>query len=444
MQSTLRDGLILRSISEGHASDRDNLPQFYVDTFSDAYEQDESFLGPWTQSLLAPDHPCTTDDDVWVVVDPAQDDRIVSALLLIPQTWRYEEVRLGVGRVEIVATNKDYRQRGLVRALFDVAHARSDELGHTIQSVTGIEHYYRRYGYTLAVDLGGRAALPLAAIKPIADGQTPRYTLRPATEADIPDLIAWDDHAARDALLSTVRGEAEWRYELIGRTQPGHIWKLHVLIIQDAVGVGVGYVALRDPYEQWNSCLAYIVGPRASYLATYEDVMRGLRAHLEAADPNRERPFLSFGAALPPTVEMLIRHNYPAVVRDEMYAWYLRAASPARLINQIAPVLERRLAASGAQGYTGTLTIYLFDMTALEISFDAGRISAREIALTSPKAHDDADAAFPWHTLLNLVFGHRDFMTMRRALPEIHASGRARVLLDALFPQKPSMLLPMA
>ena len=160
MNRDLGTGLVLRSISAGYASDRRDLPAFYTEVFSEANGEPDPYIALWTESLLAEDHPATTGDDIWVVVDSAQNDRIVSALLLIPQTWRYESIPLPVGRVEIVATHPDYRRRGLVRALMQAAHERSAALGHNVQAITGIPHYYRQFGYTMTVDLGGHEAIP--------------------------------------------------------------------------------------------------------------------------------------------------------------------------------------------------------------------------------------------------------------------------------------------
>ncbi len=443
MQKQLHDGLILRSISEGHASDRRDLPRFFGEVFQEAYSEEQTNLVVWTESLLAADHPATTDDDVWLVVDPAHEDRIVSAMLLIPQTWRYESVRLGVGRVEIVATHKDYRRRGLIRELIQVAHERSASLGHTIQVITGIPHYYRRFGYTMAVDLGGFAAVPLAAVPKLAKDKTLQYTLRPATEADIPNIIVWEAWAGDHALLSTVRSEAEWHYEF---TRPeNHMWWLDVHIITHADGRDVGYVALRQRHEHLVPCLAYIVGPDASYLDTYEDVLRGLKAHLEDRYPQDTPAVIHFAAGMHEAFNTLTRSLYPAVVREDTYAWYVRAPSLAHLIREIAPVLEQRLHASGAHGYNGTLKISFFNGEGLLVRLENGCIAdAEDIAVRTPQDEDEADAAFPWHSFLSLVFGHRTYDTLKHVLPECHANGKAQVLLEVMFPRGRSWLMPLA
>src|SRR5690606_40300370 len=124
MYKTLSGDLVLRSLSEGCRSDADRLPGFYGEMLG-GVESESAELAAWTKDLISGNHPTVTADDVWVVVDPSKDDQIVSATLLIPQIWRYEEIEIPVGRVELVATHPDYRRRGLVRALMQTAHERS-------------------------------------------------------------------------------------------------------------------------------------------------------------------------------------------------------------------------------------------------------------------------------------------------------------------------------
>ena len=237
MQHQLDDGLILRSLDEGYESDKQNLTKFYVDVFTDAYGPEDEDLQYWINDLLDDKHPTVTDADIWVVVDSTQDDRIVSALLLIPQVWRYAGVDIGVGRVELVATHKEYRDRGLVRKLFDVLHARSESLGHDIQAITGIPYFYRQFGYAMAVELGMGGTLPFGAIPKLKDDEKVKYTLRAVTSDDIPQLMEWDCAFGKDYLLSVDRPAAIWKYELASRTPPLG-YKLHIIVNENGEDVG--------------------------------------------------------------------------------------------------------------------------------------------------------------------------------------------------------------
>jgi GNAT superfamily N-acetyltransferase len=434
MQKQLRDGLILRSLSEGHASDRERLPQFYFDVFKETGPlEEEKAIIPWTQDLME-GHPTVTPDDIFLVVDPAKEDMIVSATLLIPQVWRYEDVELPVGRPEIVATHPEYRRRGLVRSLFEVVHERSAALGHNVLAITGIPHYYRQFGYTMAVDLGLHATITMGNVK---QPDNVRFTLRPATNADIPDLMRWADYFARERLLSTVHDETQWHYELNGRRE-GNGWKLPHLIIVNEAGEGVGYVSMRPTnFRGQLTCFEYVVGEQSSYLETFNDVIFGMKQW------GTERfgecpPMLGFATGVHDTLSVMIDRMIPGSIRRREYAWYLRVVDLVRLIRDITPVLERRLEGSGAHRYTGTLAIGFFDKTALKIEFERGCVKD---AVIVPMDEGDADVSFPYHMFLNVAFGYHTTDEIRSVLPDIGVNQKAAVLLPILFPKKRSWLM---
>jgi len=448
MQKTLRDGLILRSISDGHDGDRIGMPLFFKEVLEPG-NPDSVWLKQWTETLVAGDHPTVTGDDVWVVVDPAKNDRIVSGLLLIPQVWRYENVRLPVGRPELVATHPDYRRRGLIRELMYAAHERSAALGHVMQGITGIPHYYRQFGYTMALDLGGHAFLPFSAVRDLPEGEVPGYTLRPAVDSDIPNIIAWNDYLSREYVVSVARSEAEWRYELHGRDN-NPLWKLDIFIItRQSDGVEVGYVTVRhQKFDISWVCMDYAVGEQSSYLETFDDVIRGLKTAARESWGEEAPAMLIFDSGPPAALDLLIDRTFPGMVRERHYAWYIRAASPARLIREIAPVLERRLAGSGANGYTGDLKIQFFDLNGLHLRFAGGRlVEATDLRMDTLHVEEwekDLDAGFPWHSFLNLVFGYRTLDELQHILPECWANRKAIVLFAALFPRKRSSIRPLA
>ncbi|MFN8372866.1 MAG: GNAT family N-acetyltransferase [Anaerolineae bacterium] len=434
MQRQLPGGLILRSLSEGYESDSARLPQFYFSVFSlDNDPEEERTVIPWTLDLMD-GHPTVTKDDIFVVVDPAKDDMIVSATLMIPQVWRYEDVELSVGRPEIVATHPEYRRRGLVRALFDAVHERSAALGHNVLFITGIPNFYRQFGYTMAVDLGGHAMLNTVLIKP---RETPQFTLRPATDADIPDMKRWSEDFARQKLLSAVYNEQQWHYELNGRRE-GAPWTLLYLVIVNTAGESVGYVALRGiTFHNMINCITYIVGDKSSYFETFGDVIAGIKQW--ATERFGTCPaVLDFATGVHETVSVLIDRTLAGLVRRREYAYYMRIVDIVRFLNDIKPVLERRLEGSGAHRYTGTLAVGFYDKTGVTFQFENGCI--KDI---TGGALDNSDIAFPYHMFLNVIFGYHTADEIRTILPDVWANTKAAVLLPILFPKKRSWLQPI-
>lgn len=78
MRTELENGFVICSMNDKF---REALPQFYVDAFTEIDGPADKMLGIWAGDLLSPHHPTVTDDDAWMVIDPAQDNHILSALL---------------------------------------------------------------------------------------------------------------------------------------------------------------------------------------------------------------------------------------------------------------------------------------------------------------------------------------------------------------------------
>ena len=436
MQKQLANGLILRTLSEGHASDREQLPHLYAEVNGEGARDDEkAAFHAWTHELMS-GHVTVTPDDIFVVVDQANNDKMASATLLIPQTWRYEDVTLSVGRPELVATYPEYRGRGLVKALFEAVHERSAALGHQLQVITGIPNFYRQFGYTMAVDLGSHASYPLHTLSDPAPDYKPKFTLRPATEDDLPDIKRWYDDMARKRLLTEARSAEVWRYELFGHNAgSGHV--LDVQMIVNAEGQAVGYLELHGfLWDKENiNCTGYVVGGESSYLETFEDVMRGIKGW--ALNRFGYLPALqSFGGGIDASLDTLIDRSVGGLIRRREYMWYVRVPEMIPFLRHIQPVLERRLENSGANRYTGDFKIGFYDLKGISIHFEQGKITGIE----NIQGKDGYDISFPWELFWNVVFGQHTYDELRFILPEVWASRKAAVLLDALFPKKKSWL----
>ena len=106
-----------------------------------------------TRDLCEPGHPTCGVRDFTVVEDTAA-RRIVSSMCLIWQTWSCEEIEFGVGTAGAPSgTLPEYRRRGVIRAQFDVLHEWSASRGEKAQLITGLIHFYRQFGYEMAIEL---------------------------------------------------------------------------------------------------------------------------------------------------------------------------------------------------------------------------------------------------------------------------------------------------
>ncbi|MBC8100086.1 MAG: hypothetical protein H7Y11_11635, partial [Armatimonadetes bacterium] len=325
----------------------------------------------------------------------------------------------------------EYRSRGLVRALFEAVHERSAALGHQLYAITGIAHFYRQFGYTMAVERGRHAVYSLAALPDLAADYQPTYTLRPASPDDIPAMTAWHAHFARERLLTDAFSPESWRYEITGRHW-GFYPHTDYQIIVDAAGQDVGYITmLSSPAETYETrCIAYVVGENASYLATFDDVMQGIKAWA-LQHYGRCPAMLIFNTDIHTTLDTLIANSRGGHLEARKYAWYLRVPDAIGFLQTIRPVLEARLAGSGAQGYTGELRIGFHDLTGISLRFTAGQLSD----IQALRGKDGYDVAFPWGLFWNIVFGYQTSDEVLALAVDTDITGKAAVLLEILFPK---------
>lgn len=444
----LGSGLVLHWATP---ADAERIAESQSEGFRDA---EDAPPNPWDRALLreltSGRHPLVGIED-FVYVEDTASGKIVASSCLMHGEWEYDGVPFRIGRPEHVVTDPDYRNRGLIRAIFGALHERSAAHGEVAQVITGIPYFYRQFGYEYALDLeGGRVVYP-AAIPPAPDGPEP-FTLRRATPDDIPFIAALYDQRRRDSLVSTIIPEAYWRYAFTDIATPTHPegefhrqWRLW--IIEDRQGATCGYV--RTTTQTWDKRY-YIwdiaVRDGVSLAAVALPVLRALLPAAEIATVasraagHTDESFQEIMLCMErdhPVYAAIGESIAPRTI--EPYAWYVRVPDLPAFLRLITPVLERRLAASALAAYSGDLRLDFF-RDGLRLAFADGTLTAIE-PWRRPVWGERQQATFPPLVFLQLLFGHRSLDELRYAFPDIRV-GRGEIagLLEALFPKRISRI----
>ena len=442
-QNILRDlgnGLILRRTTP---DDAEPLAEFCGRIHSDAGpDKPDIHVASWTRDLLAKPHPTFHADDFTVVVE-ATTGRIVSTLNLISQTWTYEGIPFGVGRPELVGTLPEYRNRGLVRIQFEEIHRWSAERGDLVQAITGIPYYYRLFGYEMAMDLAGRRFGYESNVPKLKEGESEPYPIRRATQAELPLIAQIYEQASTRYEIVCQRTSEIWRYELDGQSfdNANHY---EIMLIEDSQGSPVGY--FQHPTflgATGVSALGYELQKDVSWLDITPGVARYLWQRGQEYAMRDSKPCDKFGfmlGASHPAYDALT-DSLPGVHKP--YAWYIRVPDLPAFIRHIKPALEKRLAESIAVGYSGELKISFYH-DGLRLVFEKSQLTNVEAWKPTP-ANNDESVAFPELTFLQMVFGHRSFDELHHIFADCYwNNNEARRLLEILFPQKLSDVLPIS
>ena len=439
-QTILRDlgsGLILRRSTP---EDAEALAEFNGRIHGDD-SLDTQRVTAWTRDLLSRPHP-TLRPDHFTIVEETATRRIVSSMNLIPQTWTYEGIEFGVGRPELVGTEPDFRNRGLVRLQFEEVHKWSADSGHHVQGITGIPYYYRQFGYEMALDLAGRRFGYEGNVPKLKEGQEEAYRIRRAVEGDLSFIADLYQRAIQRSMVACVRSPEIFKYELDGQSENNADHYI-MFMIEEPSGEPVGYFQHPNCIGRTGvGAIWYELKPGVSWLAVTPSVVRHLwNRGLEYAQRDG-KTCTSFGfilGAQHPAYEALGR-NLPSV--HPPYAWYLRVPDLVGFLNLIRPALERRLAESIAAGHSRGIKISFY-RDGLRLVLEKGRLAA--IESWKPGPGDEGEVAFPGRTFTQILFGYRSFDDLDQSFPDCGCdTDEVRTLINILFPKKLSDVFPIA
>lgn len=439
----LGNGLLLRW---SDATDTEEIVYLTSMVFrDDADEPPNTGLGNLVRELMSGRHPLQGPRDFVVVEDTLRPEhRIVACTCFWSQMWEYEGIPFGFGRPEIVATDPAYRNRGLVRTLFEEIHARSEAEGHLAQGITGIRYFYRQFGYEYALNLGGRRITNLSLIPATKEKEPEPYTLRDAVEEDIPLILELYDRRRRESIVTSPIESTWLRYHL-------RMWNVieaddywHLQIIIDRTGIAPGF--LLTPALRWGKQMevfALEVRPQVNLQAVLPPILRALAVQGQQL---REKP--GAGPLNEISFDLGVTHPVYDVLgsalttrKNPPYAWYVRVPDVPRFLRHIAPALERRLLESPLGRYSGELHITLY-RGGLHLIFEDGTLKLAE-PWRSPVYSTIEDAGFPPLVFLQLLFGYRSLDDLRYAYPDVRVKDEAELLLKTLFPMKPSWVVPL-
>ncbi len=449
MRRDLGDGLVLRWST---AADADDIVELVGRVFREKEDAEPNVgLSHTVRRYVRGDYPFMGPDDFLVVEDTRKDgNRIVACTCYLLEDWEFDGIPIPAARPEIVATDPAYRNRGLIRSIFDTVHERAERDGRVIQGITGIPYFYRQFGYEFAIDLGGRLSVPVALLPEPPDGKDASHLLRQASLDDVPSVAACYRSQQAGSLVSCHLPDSFWRYHIEAEQSPdGLSGHSRVRVIETAQGEFCGFVL--TPYRRYGehfpvSLLGFRPGLNLHELAPA--LMRGLRRMADQLpvgdtgvppkEPTKPLQKIQLNLGRDHPFYRAVRSGWSPQL-DPPYAWYIRVPDLPGFLRLVAPVLDRRLADSSMAGYTGEIKLDFY-RGGLRMALENGKLATVEDHRFA--AYDSsAKGGFPPLTFLRLVFGHDSLAELRAMYPDVWAEGEAEAVLETLFPKRRSHLI---
>lgn len=399
--------------------------------FSIQPEQSNKRMEKATTRLLSGSYPLAGSSDFCVVEDTSLPEKpIVSCACLMNDWWEYEGISFPVGRVEAVATHPNYQRRGLMRKVFHELHKESVERGHLFQAIVGIPYFYHNLGYTYGLRLHEQMIVPAPKTR-----EESSIVCRKANLTDVNFLedVFFLQHYQGPVFAPFSKNQ--WMYYI---EEEGDHVRQPVLLERNGRRIGFFLTASMRGWKRLDiSALA--ISRRSEWFTLFPEVQKAIEAYvLDIPTKPGCAPFEELSYALGPDhpVYTLLDGKKKT---DE--AWYIRIPDNKQFLKKIERALTMRLARSSYFcDHTGELRINLYT-GGLLLRFDEGNIVGIEDWNISDYTND-SDFEIPEKDFWQLLMGYRSVDFLLENNPDVMVSSPAKELVDTLFPQKHSFVLP--
>jgi hypothetical protein len=232
------------------------------------------------------------------------------------------------------------------------------------------------------------------------------------------------DKMASRLNISSARDKETWCYllEQTAKTEmSGELW-----LITAKTGHPVGY--WRIVHHGFGKGL---IVSETSLLS--HETAEALLHRLRAMAIERQKPDIRLN--LPVTNDLLRAARCWSAHDEGTYAWQIHLPNVAQLLRKIAPVLERRIAASPFAGMNQDVCLNLY-REAFDLHFEGGKLCAvNAIGFT-----DKGEIHIPPLLLAPLLLGYRSREELTRNYPDVMIWGQSQQMVDVLFPRMESFI----
>lgn len=357
---------------------------------------------------------------------------IVSTASAIPSVWMYENIPLSNLELGWVGTLKEYRRKGLARALYTHFEEILQRGEYHISTIMGIPYYYRQFGYDFILPLGRKVQLRIDQIPVPKNEARKSIVFREANQDDIPNLMRLYDEHNKTMLIHAARTKGLWELQERFHREFEQEFKTIVL---ERDGKVVGYFRLCVRGEKKQAPRGLWLSVMESSITTFDDVLQTLQyLRGRAAEENTCRIDL-----MGPAVNNLCRvaQNLGGNV-DIGWKYQIRIPDMTRFLEQIRPTIESRLIGTMFEGMTRELAINTYEHCYV-LSFVNGKLApVKDIGMQEVGEYRNFRA--PPNDLVRLTLGDYNTDELRSQNIDFIVSKELKPLVETLFPKKNSFI----
>jgi predicted acetyltransferase len=369
-----------------------------------------------TANCLMRFHPKASKDN-FLVVEDVSTGRIVSTSCIIPWEMKFDGVLLKCAQLELILTDPQYRNKGLVRRQMQKLYAMAGQQHYDLVFIWGIPYYYRQFSYSYCID--GLVSYSLPSWR-IDDGdENSDYALREASSDDIPTLVALYDHLVAPLDICLTRDSTHWEYLLLSA-------KFHVYMVEkSSSNEAVGYLIQITNKKMIHILENSIVDSRAGLT-----VLHILKKSYNEIRINWPKT----------TILAQLAESFGGAV-DKDTQWLFRIPDLPTFLEKLSPVFNKRLHNSNYRLMSGDFVLNLFQ-DGYKMRIREGTIDGVESVgfVDTLMGAEGGDLNIHQDAFVRLLLGQNDVDQLYEYWPDLFLKPENRSLIKVLFPRMDAYL----
>lgn len=343
-----------------------------------------------------------------------ENNKIVGCLFFLEVPVRYENIYLPAAEYGIAATDKNYRGRGINKKLTEKFFDYCNKTGISLVVLEGIPYFYRRYGFNYAVPLADHI-LELENLNLVVDRN---IKLRKAVLKDVDYIYNEFENPSIAADFCKVKDKSIIAAQII--SYKSETLKKEYYIIESGPKK-IGYFALDREEDR------LVISDISDNLSfnTYQTILKYLIENVVINKKNKAKIYIN----IPDNSKFILYTKTLGGRKNEHYCWQLKIIDEFSFLENIKPVLEKRIKESKFRGEDISFNYNNYQDS---IKFD---FQNNNLSLTRKNREGSGDINLSPQGAVKLFTGYNTLDDITEFLPDCQVSGKYWEVINILFPE---------
>ncbi|MCE7736236.1 MAG: GNAT family N-acetyltransferase [Candidatus Heimdallarchaeota archaeon] len=361
------------------------------------------------------------EESYWLYIEDSKSGEILSSLILLPNYWSIGGVEIKIAEMGFVGTLEEHRGKGLYRILNTFYEKLMKQEGLFLSVLRGIPYFYSKYGYGFSLPTDTGYCLNVENFE--FTENKGEFEFRRAIDSDFGTIEKMYNEIFDHCLVYATFDREGFQYRYNSK--------------QKRENFGITYVVLKNGKITGFFTLTSVSIDRPTQpdiflisqmdISAIKEIIHFIVETFEVKDTicfNVSDDMITYKKLIELGVEPL-----------SGWKWQVKITNLGWFINNILPILQKRLSESSFSSKTDNISISNYEEI-VYLRIEKGELTIAKTVKQYPDHNITIRVPFNYFPMF--VFGEKSYEEIKNIIPDIMIAPESRELSEILFPKSPS------